>query len=390
MENPKPYYRFRSATLLVLANELFFGALMAVFFFVVLPEVPHFRFAKPEMAWYLLLIPVAVLLFIGGFVWRSRVLKQMGDFPLIARLIPNLSVVNPAVKFILLRNALFFLILALMSPQSGSKLQEVKREGVDIVIALDLSNSMKAEDLRPNRLENAKRSISQLIERLHQDRLGIVVFAGQPFVQLPITTDYSAAKIFLSTIDTEIMPTQGTAIGSAIDLAVESFDPESPAGKAVIVLSDGENHEDDALGAAKNAAKKGIQVHCIGMGSAQGVPIPVYRKGRKTGEYRKDQEGNAVVTKLNEDMLIDIARAGDGVYVQASNANTGLGYLFEEIAKLETAEIDSKVFADYNDHFQYFLVIALGFLILDLLLPARKPDWARNWKLFGSQSSTQS
>ncbi|MGD1848187.1 MAG: VWA domain-containing protein [Salibacteraceae bacterium] len=379
-------YRYRSALLLVLANEALFAVLAGVFLLFIMPELSRFRFGRPEMAWGLVVIPFTLLFFWAAFYWRQRLLQRWGDYPLIARLIPNLSVTFPAVKFVLLRNAIFFLIVALMSPQSGSKLMEVKREGVDLMIALDLSNSMKAEDLSPNRLESAKRAISQLIEKLNQDRLGIVVFAGQPFVQLPITTDYSAAKIFLSTIDTEIMPTQGTAIGAAIELAVESFDLESPAGKAIVVISDGENHEDDALKAAREAAELGIQVHTIGMGSSQGVPIPVYRKGRKTGEYRKDQNGNAVVTQLNEQMLLDIARAGKGVYVQASNANAGLGYIFEEMAKLEKAEIDSKVFADYNDHFQYFLALALGFLILDLVFPARKPDWALHLNVLGTNS----
>ena len=273
------------------------------------------------------------------------------------------------------------LVVGIANPQIGSKLQEVKREGVDIMIALDLSNSMKAEDLVPNRLERSKMAIQQFIDQLKSDRIGIIVFGGQAYVQLPITTDYAAAKLFLSTIDTDIIPTQGTAIGAAIELAMESFDMKSATAKSVIVITDGENHEDDAMQAATAAAEEGVTIHTIGVGSPQGAPIPVYR-GRKQVDFRKDKEGNTIMTKLNEQMLKQIAANGNGIYVRASNSQSGLEYIMEEINKMEKVEFGTKVYTDYEDRFQFFVGFALLLLLLDVLLLERKNLWLNTSKLF--------
>jgi Ca-activated chloride channel family protein len=285
-------------------------------------------------------------------------------------------------KFILFSIALTALIIGIANPQIGSKMEEVKREGVDLMIAIDLSNSMLAEDLQPNRLMRAKQSISKLIDRLQGDRIGLIVFAGEAYVQLPITTDYSAAKLFLSTINTSIVPTQGTAIGKAIELSIKSFDLENDQNKAIIVITDGENHEDDAIEKAKEAEDLGIFVHAIGMGSEDGGPIPIKsRNGRITG-YQKDKEGNTVITTLNEDMLKQIAQAGGGSYIRANSTQSGLNALFKEINKMEKKEIGSKVFTDYKDRFQWFIGLAIILLLIETLIKGRKNKWSSKINLF--------
>jgi Ca-activated chloride channel family protein len=240
---------------------------------------------------------------------------------------------------------------------------------------------MLAEDLSPNRLERAKRAIYQLIEKLHNDRLGIIVFAGDAYVQLPITTDYSSAKLFLETIGTDIVPTQGTAIGSAIDLAMESFDFENGTSKAIIVITDGENHEDDAAGSAAAAYTEGVSVHTIGMGSEKGAPIPIYKNGKQVG-FRADNTNNTVVTKLNESMLKEIASAGGGSYVRANNANAGLNIIMGEIDKLEKKEFGSTSIKDYEDRFQLFLIIALFLFILEYFISNRRSNKLDGINLF--------
>ncbi|MCO6501191.1 MAG: VWA domain-containing protein [Vicingus serpentipes] len=312
-----------------------------------------------------------LLLFFYTQNWKNRKRKAFGDSKMIARMMPNVSTSMPIVKFILFGLATTSLFLGLANFQYGTKMEEVKREGIDLMIALDVSNSMLAEDLSPNRLERAKRAIYQLIEKLHNDRLGIIVFAGDAYVQLPITTDYSSAKLFLETIGTDIVPTQGTSIGSAIDLAMESFDFENGTSKAIIVITDGENHEEDAVVNAQSASEEGVSVHTIGMGSEGGAPIPIYKQGAQIG-FRTDNQNNTVVSKLNEDMLKQIAAAGNGTYVRATNANAGLSIIMEEINKMEKKEFGSKTFKDYEDRFQIFLIIALVLLILEYFISNRK------------------
>ena len=294
---------------------------------------------------------------------------------------PNVSKTLPIVKFTLYFFAIIFLFLGLANLQFGTKLEEVKREGVDLMIALDVSNSMLAEDLSPNRLERSKRAIYQLIEKLHNDRLGIIVFAGDAYVQLPITTDYSSAKLFLETIGTDIVPTQGTSIGSAINLAMESFDFENGTSKSIIVITDGENHEDDANTAAKEAVSEDVRVHTIGMGSEKGGPIPIYKNGAQI-DFRKDNTGNTVVTKLNENMLKEIAASGNGSYVRANNANAGLNIIMDEIDKMEKKEFGSKSFKDYEDRFQLFLIIALILIVIEYFISNRRSNKLDGVNLF--------
>jgi len=330
---------------------------------------------------------VMTTLFAVMVSWEKRSIRAFGDTSVIAPLIPFVSTGRPILKFILLLLAAASIVMGIANPQIGSKMEEVKREGVDLIIAVDLSNSMMAEDIQPNRLERAKRAIFKLIDKLRGDRIGLVVFGGEAFVQLPITTDYSAAKLFLSTMSTDIMPTQGTAIGDAIELSLESFGNEESeqayAGKnrAIIIITDGENHEDDAVEAAAAAADEGVIVHTIGMGLAKGAPIPIYRGKNQVG-FRKDKEGSTIITKLNETMLQQIAAAGNGIYIRANNVQTGLGVLFTELNKMEKVKFGSKVFSDYEDRFQYFLGLAIILLILEFFISERKNKVLSKIKLF--------
>lgn len=344
-----------------------------------------FRFEHIEYSISLLAIPIAVLLFILTRMWRKRALKRFGDLPLMQQLMPDVSKGKPVLKFVLIAVALLFIVLGIMNPQLGSKMEDVKREGADIMIALDVSRSMKAEDLSPNRLAKAKQSIEKLIDKLQGDRVGIIIFAGQAYVQLPITTDYSAAQLFLRSIDTDMVTAQGTEIAQAITLATRSFgEKETGRNRALIIITDGETHDENAIQAAKEAEDKDIVIHTIGMGSVTGAPIPLYRGSVQAG-YHKDENGNTVITKLNEEMLMELAEAGDGIYVRASNAEAGLNIVLEEIEKLEKQQFESKRYVDYEDRFQPVIAIAVLLLVLESLLSERKSKWIEKLDIFGER-----
>ena len=254
-----------------------------------------------------------------------------------------------------------------------------------MIIALDVSNSMMAQDIKPSRLDAAKQAISRMVEKLSDDKVGLIVFAGDAYVQLPITTDYSSAKLFLSGINTDIVPIQGTAIGTAIDLAAKSFTPDTEASKAIIVITDGENHQDDAIAAAKAAREKGIYVHTIGMGLAQGGPIP--EKGNP-GQYMRDGSGNPIISKLDEETLKEIAKAGEGIFVRASNSNVGLNTLLDEIDRMDKTLLEERVFSDYAEKYQYFLIMALIFVLLDFMVLGRKNKNFLKINIFGSETKS--
>lgn len=330
-----------------------------------------FRFEHSYILWGLVLIPLLLLLFIFVKQWKKKARNRFAEANLMGIVMPNYSNSKFNAKYILFVIAYALLIIGIANPQIGTKLEEIKREGIDLIVAVDVSNSMKAQDLSPNRLERAKRAMLQLVEELKSDRLGIIVFAGQAYTQLPITTDYSAAKLFLNTIDTDIVPTQGTAIGAAIDLAMESYDFEGGGNKALIVVTDGENHEDDAISAAEKAAEKGVKVYTIGMGTPNGAPIPVFRNGKQVS-YRQDNAGNTVVSSLNEDMLRDISSAGNGIYIRATNANAGFETILNDLSGLEKSEFESQVYTDYEDRFQFFIGTALLLFLLSMLISEKK------------------
>jgi Ca-activated chloride channel family protein len=339
------------------------------------------RFAHTDFLWGLVAIPVFLLLFMRVNHWKQNALKNFGERKVIDLMMPDVSFSRPWLKFTLFMVALGFLILGLADPQIGSKMEEEKRQGADLMILLDVSNSMLSQDMVPNRLENAKRAVAQLIDNLHNDRIGIVVFAGEAYVQLPVTTDYSAAKLFLNTINTSMVPTQGTAIGAAIDMGMKSFDFKDGTGKAMIIITDGENHEDDAVAAAKNAADKNVSINVVGMGSADGGPIPIYQGTKQVG-FHTDSAGHTVISKLDETMGKEIAAAGNGAYVRATNSNSGLGIVMAQINKLQRKTIDAKNFKDFEDRFQFFLGAALICLLIEFFITNRKSERLSRLKLF--------
>ena len=347
-----------------------------------------FRLAHSEYLYGLLLLMLFILLYFFFRIWIRKSLKKLGDKKLVQKLHADVSVTKPFIKFLLLSLAFVFIVVGITNPQIGSKLEEVKREGVDIFIALDVSNSMRAEDIRPSRLERSKQSIFRLLDKLQNDRIGLIVFAGKAYVQLPLTTDFGAAKLFLSTIETDMVPTQGTAIGAAVELASKSMDDKDNKHKVLIVITDGENHEDDALSETKKAAEKGIIVHTIGMGSVNGGPIPMYNSAHVKTGYLKDGSGNVVVTKVDESMLQLIAGAGKGKFIRSSNSEDGLSHILEEINKMEKKNYGSKIFTDYEDRFQYFLAVAFLFLILEIIIGQKKSVWWQNLNLFGTNSKS--
>lgn len=328
-----------------------------------------FRFAHPELLYLLAVIPLLIVFFVVMKRRKKKAIAEFGNPELLKPLMPLLSFKRAAWKFVMLLLALFFVILGVAGPQFGSKLQQVKKEGVELMIALDVSNSMLAQDIKPNRLEKAKMAVSRMVEKLTDDKVGMIVFAGDAYVQLPITTDYSSAKLFLSNISSDIVPVQGTAIGAAIDLAARSFTPETETAKAIIVITDGENHQDDAVAAAKAAHERGITVHTIGMGLEQGAPIP--EKGNP-GQFMKDGQGNVVISKLDEETLKQIAKEGEGVYVRANNTEVGLTQLLDEVSRMNKSLLEERVYSDYAEKYQYFLLAGLFFVFVEFMILGRR------------------
>ncbi len=346
-----------------------------------------FQFASPDFLYALFIVPVFLLVYLATWYISRKSLRTFGDWELLHRLMPDASNGRNVFKFVLLQLSLVFIIIALARPQFGSKLQDVKRKGIELMIALDVSNSMRAEDIAPTRLDRAKQIIHRIIDKLHNDKVGLVVFAGQAYVQLPITTDYGAAKMFLATVNPDLMPRQGTAIGAAIELSMQSFNlEENQNNKALIIISDGENHEDDALGAAKKAAEAGVRVFTIGIGSPKGSPIPVIGKYGET-DYQTDKQGSVVITKLNETMMQQIASAGNGMYLRAGSSNAGIKTILDELDKLTKIEIDAKVYAEYDERFQYAIGLAIFFLLLEYCILERKNRWLKKVNLFSNGSN---
>jgi Ca-activated chloride channel family protein len=334
------------------------------------------RYEHIEYLNFLFGIPVLIVVMLLYSRWKKNAIALFGDNRLVKELMHSFSKRRTQIKNILTILIFILLVIGIANPQVGAKMEEVKREGVDLMIAIDLSNSMMAEDIKPNRLERAKLAISRLIDKLEGDRIGLIVFAGESYVQLPITTDYSAAKLFLSTVNTNIVPTQGTEIAKAIDLSMQSFDMENAQNKAIIIITDGESHDEKAIESAEKANELGMFVHTLGMGLSKGGPIPIYNKYRNRTGYRKDRDGNTVVSKLNEKLLQQIANAGKGTYVRANNSKAGLSTLFAEINKMEKKEIGTMVFTEYKDRFQLFISLALLLLLTDLILLGRRNKWS--------------
>ena len=314
----------------------------------------------------ILLVPVIIIAYAMKQRARARRIAKIGDEALVKELMPSYSKSKGWWRTILFCLAFTLFSIGLSRPQIGAKLKEHETRGAEIMICLDVSNSMLAEDYSPNRLDRAKLAISRIVDRLQDDRIGLIVFAGSSFVQLPITTDYVSAKMFLSSINTESVPVQGTAIGDAILTAAKSFSAQSEKSRAIIIITDGENHEDDPVDAARQVADMGIKVYTIGVGSLQGQPIP------KNGGLMKDRDGNIVVTRLDEGTLQQIAAAGNGAYVHAGNEEFGLNPIIDEIRKMEDEQFNSIVFEEYDEQYMYFFAAALILFVIEMLIGERR------------------
>jgi len=339
-----------------------------------------FRFANIEYLYALGFLPLFWLVFWLVRMWRRRVVRRLGDPQLVEQLMEGVSRSRPGVRLFFFSMAWLFLVTALARPQLGAKLEAVKKKGVEVIVALDVSNSMLAEDIQPSRLERAKKAISKMVNRMENDRVGLIVFAGDAYVQIPVTSDYQAVKMFLPTIGPSTVPKQGTAIASAIELATRSFSPGTGKSKALIIITDGENHEADPVAAAKKAHEEGITIHTIGIGKPSRAPIPLTVSGQRT--FLKDRNGHTVITRLDEALLQKIATAGGGIYVRATNASMGLGRIYNKIKGMDQQEMKEKNYSEYNDLFQYAAGLALLFLLIEWMISERKSRFLSGIKLF--------
>lgn len=341
-----------------------------------------------KIYFYLLfIIPIMIVVFVLHQIWKVQTQKKFGDLYLLKKLTPNKSSFKSSLKLIFLLLGLAFLILGLVNPKIGTKLETVKREGVDIVFAVDVSKSMLAEDIAPNRLEKSKRLVSEIINQLASDRIGIIAYAGQAFPQLPITTDYGAAKMFLQGMNTDMLSSQGTAINEAIELATTYYDDEEQTNRVLFIISDGEDHsEGTTMNAVEKAVEEGIKIYTIGVGKIKGAPIPIKRNGI-VESLKKDAQGEVVITKLNEVVLSDIADEGNGEYINGTNTEETVKIIKEQLAQMDKKEFEAKQFAEYKDQFQWFLGLGLLFLFLDIFLLDRKTKWLKKLNLFNEKEA---
>ena len=326
------------------------------------------KFGHIEYLLLLFLIPIILMLIFWYKKWQKKNRLKFYSRNLEKSIIKNKSLIRERLKYTFQVLGILFLIIGLSNPKVGTKLEEVKREGIEMVIALDLSNSMLCEDIKPNRLSRSKQAISDLIDQLEGDKIGLVIFAGEAYTQLPITSDYSAAKMFLSTVNTKSIKTQGTNLSKAITRSLQSFDFNNEFNKSIIIITDGEDHEEGAFTEAKNAKEKGVFIHTLAVGEENGGPIPLLNKRG----FKKDREGNTIVTKPNFAFLSELANVANGININANNSNIGLKKLFKEINKLEKKEISDLIFTDYKDRFPLFLSLSLFFFILNICTIERK------------------
>lgn len=336
-----------------------------------------FRFESPAYLWLLWSIPVLAIIRFVCYKLRRKKLLRFGEMSLVNRLMPNVSKIRPSVKFWLSVAALALMIVMLARPQMGSKISHEERNGIETIIAMDISNSMLAEDVVPSRLQKSKMLVENLVDHFTNDKIGLVVFAGDAFVQLPITTDYVSAKMFLQEINPSLIQTQGTDIARAISLSMNSFTQQKGLGKAIILITDGEDHEGGALEAAKEAKKKGINVFILGVGSSNGAPIPL-----GNGDYMRDNAGNTVMTALNEQMCRDVAKAGSGTYIHVDNTSDAQEKLNDELSRLQKGETDNVVYSEYNEQFQAFALLALILLIIEACTLEAQNSLLRKVRLF--------
>jgi len=338
-----------------------------------------FRFANPEFLYLFFLIPVFIIGFIFLNIRKRKSVQKLGAISLVKRLMPELSLKRSYLKFWITLIAIGFGIIILARPQFGTKLEKVDKKGIELVVAIDVSNSMLAEDIKPSRLTKAKQMLTRIIDERKSDKVAIVVFAGEAFIQLPLTPDTQSAKLFLETINPDLVPVQGTAIGSAIDISMTCFSNDTDIDKAIVLITDGEGHEGDAEGAASRAAEKGVHVNVIGIGTTQGSMIPI---AEGSTNVKRDTQGQPVITKLNEEMCRQIAKAGKGLYAHADNSNSALKALQAELEKLQKKEIDGVAYSEYDEKFQIFAWIMLILLLLEICIFDKKNRIFRNIRLF--------
>lgn len=337
---------------------------------------------EDDIWFWLLLVPLGMFfVFLWTQLWKKRTKRKFSDLDLLKRLSPDQSLFKSILKFIVLILGFVCLIIALVNPKIGTSLETVKREGVDIVFAIDVSKSMLAEDIAPNRLEKAKQLTTQIINNLVSDRVGIIAYAAKAVPQLPITTDYAAAKMFLQNMNTDMLSSQGTAIDEAIQLARSYYNDEEQTNRVLVIISDGEDHNDLSLDVADAAAEEGIKIFTIGVGSEKGGPIPLKRND-VVMSYKKDQDGTTVITKMNKKILADIAKEANGTFVDGKNTNDVTKTIGEILNKMDKKEFEAKEFAEFEDQFQWFLGLGLFFLILDVLFLDRKTGWLKRLNLF--------
>ncbi len=334
--------------------------------------------------WLLLVIPILIVLFLGVLIWKKTTQKKFADRDLLKKLSPNQSVFKSVLKIIVISLALACLIIALVNPKVGTKLETVKREGVDVVFAIDVSKSMLAEDIAPNRLEKSKQLVTQIINNLASDRVGIIAYAASAFPQLPITTDYGSAKMFLQSMNTEMLSSQGTAINEAIELAKTYYDDEEQTNRVLFIISDGEDHEGNIGSIAEEAANEGIKIFTIGVGTTKGAPIPIKRNGI-VQSYKKNSQGETVITKLNTTILQEIANQANGTYIDGTSTSAVVENVTELLQGMDKKEFEAKQFADFKDQFQWFLAAGLLLLFLDVFLLERKTSWVKKLNLFNEQ-----
>ena len=338
--------------------------------------------------WFLLLIPVVLLLYLIFRIWQKSARSKFAKPELLSYLSPNRSSFKPLLKVLFILMAIAGLVLGLVNPKIGSQLETVKREGVDIVFAVDVSKSMEAEDIAPNRLEKAKQLVRQIIGNLGSDRVGIIAYAGSAFPQLPITTDYGSAEMFLESLNTDMISSQGTAIGDAIDLATGFFDDNQQTNRVMFILSDGEDHGGNIEDMARQAADAGIRIYTIGVGTTKGGPIPIKRNG-VIQNYKKDNQGETVITKLDPSTLQEIAEEANGEYIDGSVTAEVTEKVQEELLTIEKTEFEAKQFADYKSQFQWFVGLAILLLLLDVFMLERKTGWIRRLNLFNEKRKTE-
>jgi Ca-activated chloride channel family protein len=347
-----------------------------------------YQIEEPTYFIYLAIIPVIFVMFLMLLWWKKQTQKRFTDAHLMEKLSPSSSIFKSFLKILMVSLGLAFLIISLTNPKMGTKLETVKRQGVDIVFALDVSKSMLAEDIAPSRLEKAKQIITKIIDNLGSDRVGIIIYAGNSYPLLPITTDHAAAKMFLQNANPNMVSSQGTAINEAIERAITYYDNEEQTNRFLFIVSDGEDHEENTISLAQKAQKEGIKIYTVGVGSIDGGPIPMRNIGGGIS-YKKDNKGEVVITKMNEQVLKDIANEAKGIYINGNKTQETINTIEDILIKAEKNEFESKQFSDYKDQFQWFIGFGVLFLIIDVLLLEKKTKWIQKLNLFNQAETSK-